>query len=414
MINNKIAFGPDSRSANCVGTAGGLTLENYGYIHWALMLSRQCAVLENPLVDNWGIGGNTSRDFKGRYAPLLAATEADTIILTGPTNDRGSANMSAWESIDNYTGIIDNILKVGKEVILLCDTPRGDTSFTGQALAGDQLTAHQIVRQWMLSQDNGGSILVADPYPDWVDAVSASAYARLGYTHDGLHPTPTGAYYMGKALAGALTRKFAGREVASIATNADLFSAANPNGSMVNNPMVRNTGTNGTLGTGGAGTIAQYWSGTNAGGASGITRTYDFTEDGVQSCVLSGAAAGTAAACDILRQTGLHTTLVPGATYEAFADIEVDAGTANFSSLQLGIEVTDPVNGTQRYWDGDRYLGTMVLPAVAYNGVLRVPKIVIPSGATAASLRLTAYAVDSAADVAMAMRALAVWMKRVK
>lgn len=414
MINNKIAFGPDSRSANCVGTAGGLTLENYGYIHWALMLSRQCAVLENPLVDNWGIGGNTSRDFKGRYAPLLAATEADTIILTGPTNDRGSANMSAWESIDNYTGIIDNILKVGKEVILLCDTPRGDTTFTSNALAGDQLTNHQIVRQWMLSLDNGGSILAADPYPDWVDAVSASAYAKLGYTHDGLHPSPVGAYWMGKALAGALTRKFAGREVKSIATNADLFSAANPNGSMVQNPMVRNTGTPGTLGTGGTGTIGQYWSGTNASGASGITRSYSFTADGIQQCALSGSASGSAAACDILRQTNLHTTLVPGATYEAFADVEVDSGTSNFSSLQLGIEVTDPVNGTQRYWDGDRYLGTSVLPNVAYSGVLRAPKIVIPAGATAASLRLTAYAVDSAASTAMTCRPKAVWMKRVK
>lgn len=336
------------------------------------------------------------------------------MILTGPTNDRGSANMSAWESIDNYTGIIDNILKVGKEVILLCDTPRGDTTFTSNALAGDQLTNHQIVRQWMLSLDNGGSILAADPYPYWVDPVSAQAYAKLGFTHDGLHPFQTGAYWMGLPLAGAFTRKFAGREVKSIATNADLFSAANPNGSMVQNPMVRNTGTPGSLGTGGSGDIAQYWSGTNASGASTVTRTYSFTADGVQQCVLGGAASGTAAAADILKQTGLHATLIPGATYEAFADIEVDAGTSNFSSLQLGLEITDPVNGTQRYWDGDRYLGTSVLPSVAYSGLLRSPKMVIPAGATAAALRLTAYAVDSAPSVAMTCRIKAMWLKRVK
>jgi hypothetical protein len=407
-------FGFDSRSANCVGTSGGLTIENYAMMHHIMRLCRHTITVQDWIAGNLGIGGNTSRDALPRLLTEMAKGGVDLWILKGPTNDRGSAAFDAWTSIDNCTQMQSAALANGARVLWIVDSPRGNTTFPSQAISGTQLTNHQIVRRWMLAQDTGHTVRVSDSYPALVDASSTAGYLVNGYSIDGLHDDPVMAYLEAKPAATIIMQMFPGRDFKVIATNADLFSASNPYGALNANPMVKNTGSAGTLGTGGAGVYPGGWTGANASGATGVTRTGSYDADGVWRCTLSGSASGTAAALDILKQTGFQTALTPGAQYEAFADMEVDAGATNISSLQLGIETIDPTNGTLRYWDGDRYLGTTLIHSGADTGLWRSPRITIPAGLTAGNLRLTSYATDAAASVALAVRVKACWLKQVE
>ena len=414
MKQVRCKFGFDSRSANCVGTSGGITIENYAMMHHIMRLCRQTLIVEDWIAGNLGIGGNTSAQGLIRLLPEMAKGGVDLWILKGPTNDRGSAAFDAWTSIDNCTQMQQAALAAGARVLWIVDSPRGTTTYPGQAITGAQLTNHQIVRRWMLSQDNGHTIRVSDSYPALVDAASAAGYLINGLSIDGLHDDPIMAYLEAKVAAPIIMQMFPGRDYKVIATNADLYSLSNPYGAINANPMVKNTGTGGSLGTGGAGVYPGGWVGSNATSAAGVTRTGSYDADGVWRCNVSGSASGTAAAVDILKQQGFHTTLAPGQQYEIFADLEIDAGATNISSIQLGLEVTDPVNGTQRYWDGDRYLGTSVIHSGADTGLWRSPRMVMPAGATSANLRLTAYIVDSAASVTLGVRVKACWLKQVE
>lgn len=417
---NRVAFGFDSRTANGVGTSGGITIENYDFIHHLLRKARQCVQLVDPIADCWGVTGRTSRQFLQVLPALLAASPCGIIVLRGPTNDRGSAAMSAWESIDICQQITTMIVGVagnrtGRKLLWIMDTPRGDTAFPGQAITGQQLLNMQIVRRWMASIDDGNRIRVADGGRYITDPTSALGYAIVGNLVDGLHDNPVGSPLIAQDAANILMQMYPGQSPVPPINAVDVYDPVNnPYGPITANPTVKNTGTAGTPATGGTGPIAGGWTGANSASASAATRTYSYDADGVQRCVMAGSISGTAARLDIIKQVNLQTKMIPGQQYEAFADIEIDAGVSNLSSIQLGLEMVDPVNGTVRYWDGDRYLGTSIMSALKDSGVWRVPRMLAPAGLTSASLILGAYAVDNAASIAGAVRVNNCWAQAVR
>lgn len=407
--NDRVAIFGDSRTFQCSTANGGC--ENYGYLFWSLFLSRQRCRYE--LTDNYGVGGDTTTMMLARIAPVLASP-ASVVIVLGGTNDRGSANMTAQQTITNLTSIRDQLRAAGKVVIFVAESPRGDSTFTANRLSGTQLAYHAQVRQWILNQTGQPGVYVADPWPYMCDPASVNGDCKVGYLHDGLHPNTTGAFYLGTPIAAILNFLFPAPNILP-SSNFDQVSVDNPLGCVNLNPMM--TGATGTPATGGTGQLADNYTGTQASGASGVTRTYSkVTKNGQewQQCVLGGTASGTAAAVDIARQIGLQAKVVPGKYLEAVADVEWDAGLSNIQSIQLGIVITDPVNGTVTIWDGDRYTANSVVPGVASSGVLRVPRMLVPAGATDVRLRLTAYAVDASAVAgtvrcrALALRHLAV------
>lgn len=424
--SNRVCFAFDSRAANAVGTSGGITIENYDYVHHILRKARQCVQLVDPIGDVWGVTGRTSREFLSVLPGLLANSSCGIFVFRGPTNDRGTANMSAWETIDTCNQINQLVVGVpgnrtGRKLLWIMDTPRGDTAFPGQALSGAQLQNMQTVRRWMAGIDDGVHIRVADGAKYITDPVSPLGYAIVGNLNDGLHDAAIGAPLIAQDPATVLMQMFPGQSPVAPVNAVDTWDInTNPWGVMTLNPTVKNTGTAGTVATGGTGPIAGGWTGANSSAASGATRTYSYDSDGVQRCVLSGAISGTAARLDILKQVGLHTNMkamvvkYPGTTFEAFADIEIDAGISNLSSIQLGIETVDPTNGTLRYWDGDRYLGTTVMSPLKDSGVWRVPRMPIDPNATSASLLLSSYAVDNAASISGAMRINSCWLQPVR
>lgn len=408
MANNTFSFGPDSRAALAVGTSGGLTIENNTHIFWMCFLSNQHGLINSPLAVDIGVGGSDSNSLVTRYQPGYGDAGVGAIILMPPTNDRGTANLTAEQSIANYQNILAQAKKMGLKVGLLTDTPRGSLAFPSSALSGIQLENANKVRRWVLAQDDGVNVFVEDPYPFVADQYSAQNYAKPGMLRadDGLHMEPLGAYTVAKnGGVRLLQRIFPNMGYRPRATNSDVYSASNQYGAFNVNPTVKQGATNGSPGGTGTGTIALGWTGTNASGAAGAIRTYSFDTDGVQRCNISGSASGTAAAVDILRQALVTANMLPGDVFDIFCQVEIDAGHVGLSSIQCGIESVDSVNGTLRYWDGDRYLGTTPYPPFTAQeaGTFHV-RYTVPAGLTAATLRLTAYAQDAAPTVTLGIR----------
>jgi hypothetical protein len=408
MPNNTFSFGPDSRAALVVGTSGGITIENNTHIFWMCFLSGQHGQINAPNAVQIGVGGSDSNALVLRYQPGQGDAGVAALVLLPPTNDRGTSNLTAEQSIANYTNILTQAKKAGIKVGLLTDTPRGSVAFPGAALSGLQLENANKVRRWVLAQDDGVNVFVEDPYPFVTDQSSAQNYAKPGMLRDtdGLHMEPLGGYTVAKnGGVRLLQRLFPNQAYKPRSTNSDIFSASNQYGAINSNPTVKQLGTNGSPGGTGTGTIALGWTGTNASGASGVTRAYSFDTDGVQRCNLSGSASGTAAAIDILRQVLTVANLSPGDSYDIYCQVEIDANHVGLSSIQCGIESVDPIGGTLRFWDGDRYLGTTPYPPFAQQevGTFHM-RFVVPAGITSATLRLTAYAQDAAPTVTAGVR----------
>jgi len=424
--SNRVAFGFDSRTANGVGTAGGLTLENYDFIHHLLRKSRQCIQLVDPIADCWGVTGRTAGEFLQVLPGLLENSTAGIVVLRGPTNNYGSAAVSPWLTIDQCSRITNLIVgtperRTGRKLLWIMDTPRGDTPFPSHALTAHRSLDMQTVRRWMSGIDDGNFVRVADGGRYITDPTSPLGYALLGTLIDGLHDAPLGAPLISQDAAVVLQQMFPGRSPVAPTGAVDNWDIdLNPWGVMTANPQVKNTGTNGTPATGGSGTIGGGWTGANSSSAANATRTYTYDADGAQRCVLAGSITGTAARIDILKQVSLHTKLnamvarYPGVQFEAFADVEWLDGVSNLSSIQLGIETIDPANGTVRYWDGDRYLGTTLMNPNKDSGIYRVPRMSANGALTNATLMLSAYGVDNAASIAASIRINSCWLQPVR
>ncbi|QZA71305.1 esterase [Pseudomonas phage AH02] len=423
---NRVAFGFDSRVANAVGTSGGITIENYDFVHHLLRKCRQCVVLVDPIVDCWGVTGRTAAEFLRELPSLLENSTAGIIVLRGPTNNYGSAAISAWATIDQCSRITNLIVgepgfRTGRRLLWIMDTPRGDTAFPAPALTGQRLADMQTVRRWMAGLDDGVHVRVADGGKYITDPTSPLGYAIVGNLVDGLHDAAVGAPLIAQDPAAVLMQMFPGQSPVAPTGAVDAWDLdLNPWGVMTANPQAKSTGTNGTPATGGSGTIAGGWTGANSSSAANATRTYTYDADGAQRCVLAGSISGTAARMDVLKQVGLHTKMnamkarYPDVQFEAFADVEWNDGISNLSSIQLGIETVDATNGTVRYWDGDRYQGTTLMNSGKDSGIYRVPRMPVNGALTGATLMLSAYGVDNAASIGASIRINSCWLQPVR
>ncbi len=408
-INDKIAgFGDSITNNNSILVSG---TENYGAMTWALQHSR--GRFRYSLTDNFGVPGDTSAQGLARIADVLAS-DAGTVVVGFGTNDRGLAAMTADQTIANLTSIRDQLLSAGKVVVLKTPAPRGDSTYTSNRLTGAQLAYHIRVREWVLSNRGIRNVYPVDTWVYLADPISSTGDIKLGYTHDGLHYLPVGAYYDGLAQAEQALNRILPLPSILATSNADQWSTDNLYGNVLANPMFDGTG--GTLGTGGSGSLAASWGGTSSSANTACTRTYSkvTAADGRlwQQCVLGGGPTTGEGAIDLMRQISLHTKVVAGDVVEGLVEYEVDAGTTNVMSLQLGVVFTN-AEGTITLWDADRYsVAASVLPSIAFSGVLRTPRVVVPTGCTDARFRIAAYCNGSVSPT-MTVRARAASLRKV-
>lgn len=384
--NRRIAILGDSITAQCSSTTVGL--ENYGYLSHALRAADQRFIFD-PLTNNYGVGGDTSAMAMARVASVIASGVGTCILAVG-TNDRTSS-MTADDTIANLLSMRDDLMEAGIHVILVVPLPRGESVNTDKRLTALQLGYAMEVRRRILETLEKPGCWVVDTWPVMADLTTTTGDIKLGYTHDGLHPTPLGAYWMGQVIAEVM-KKVIGVEAFLPLANINYFNATdNLFGLVTTNPMM--TGTAGAEGTGGSGDLADDYSGSNATGTTAVSRTYSKVTTATgdwQQCVVGGSAATAAAAIDLARQISLQAKVVPGGVYEAVCEFENDADITNIMSFQLGLHVQDSTT-TVLLWDGDRYTSPHKLPNIANKGVMRTPRITVPAGVTDVRIRLSCY-----------------------
>lgn len=403
----------DSRTAGATsGTAGAPVWENNAWINWARFYSNQRFAF--PWANNFGVGGDTTADMLVRLTPALMTCDAGLWVVLGGVNDRGTAAMTAAQTIANLTAIRDQILDAGRVVVFIAELPKGDSTYTSYRLTGTQLANHIRVRQWLLDQREVPGVYVCDPWPVYAVENSTTGDAIPGLMLDGLHPNIIGNALIGSRLATVLNGIYTPVDLLP-ASNTDQYSADNPTGCLLVNPMFDGTGA--SVGTGGAGNLATGWSGAGTTAANGITRTYSKVTDsnGIkwQQTVLSGTAAGANPSVQILRQISLHSNVSPGDVLEGVAQVEWETGHANITSIQFRLQALDGSNSVFDVRDMDQRDSSVTIPSGAGAGILRLQPFTVPAVSfTDLRFSLTVNGADSSA-MGLTIRTRAMALRKV-
>lgn len=383
--NSLIGALGDSRLANA-GKDG--TSENIGPLHWACMLSGQRLSFQTRY--NFGVGGYSTQDIiDNTLKPACESEPSNFFVLCG-TNDR--VLYPAAQSIANIETIVSSLLAAGKVVYILAEMPRGSIAFSPTyTLSASQLIDHLAVRDYILSLRGRKNVFVSDCWKDICLRTSTTGEIISTASLDGLHPNTNGAYLVGKNVAEQIV---AANPIAPAATPVNNTSG---NIWLNTNPILDGTGGS-SFGTGGSGAMATGYSGSTGSTVGGITRVYSKTAEGYQQVVIGGtAASGSNPQLDLLRQTGLQTSITTGKSVYAAGEFSLAAGQANLTSLQLGIMVTKADASVQYVWDGEVYNSTSPMPSATISGVWQTEPIVVPDGATDVRLMVRSYGTTSSA-----------------
>lgn len=379
--NNSLAIVGDSIVYQNFDPDTGST-ESRGTIVQALRQCGQRLILEAK--NNYGVSGATSVDSESKL-PAILASGCGVVIDAVGTNDRNvnstmTANDTMASALRRKKFYADNKIVA----IFIVPRPRGNATYPDKILTGDQLAYHIAVRNRMKAEMPSAGCAVYDSWPLLMAANGdVTAQIKEGVSVDGLHFPTIGAMVEGPGLAATIKTVVPRRKTLSLVDNP---SALSKNLTM--------QGTGGSVGSGNTGQMADNFASTKATGTTTTVLAYSkVVKDGKiwQQIGVSSPSIPTAAgAVDLLRQTGLQATAIPGVTYEVYCAYEIDAGVANILSFQLGYQVTSPTLSETKF-DGDRYQSGAPLASFASAGEARSPRFVMPAGATALTMRATCY-----------------------
>lgn len=370
-------------------------LQARGFAFWAQTLCD--ARVEFPQTLNFGVSGETSTQILARV-DQAASSAADAVVVEGPTNDFGAANLPYATTIANLTAIIAALRAKNKRVFLLTVPPRGHPSshyFSGASDA--KLLRLFAVNTWIkrtASQMRGVSVI--DPWG--TIAAPSSAYGDFLSTmvnaSDVAHFIPASAYQIGKLLAAEFTRLYPPIDWLP-KSNTDLYDAtSNPVGALNANPMM--LGTAGTLsGTTPTptGQVADGW--TLSGADAGLTLAGSKQVSGnttSQRIALGGTPGSGSDRLVTLGQAVSQSggRIVAGEVLEGFARVSVGASTGFYGLALVLQETYNPGSGNTTLETRCGSNGGGVdnfMPTEAWSGTLRLPPFTIPAG-TLSSLQL--------------------------
>lgn len=400
--NNRIALLGPSHAANHFNTAGGtgfpasFNASAMGPVHWANALSGGRAVLESA--DCFGWNGDRSIPDAGYPGELsrvdaVIASGAGTVVIVAPTaNDRNT--MTAQQSIDAMSQMIDRLVAGGQIVVLLPDYPHGSTAAPSYVLSAAQQTNWEIVNAWMLKQQARG-VYVVDVAAILRDAAASNGQAVAGVLHDGLHLNQLGAYAIGRALA-VLWRKLFPAFYGFPSSNHDGTTARVIAGLDSSNPYLNGNG--GTHSAGSTGTMPTGWMSQLSAGLSATYtkksttgfagRSYIDDDGGPLAkdwleIVVSGNASA-AAEVILLRQNFTAAMVTP---HRAIAEFEIDAGYTGVNIVNLMVWQGDSA-GQARQFASPGANQAALLPAGGLRGVLRTPSFTMTGTSNRLQLHL--------------------------
>lgn len=281
---------------------------------------------------NFGVSGETTAQVLARAGDWLAPDAATALIFVGTNDSQGNSPLIA-DTLANIAIMRDLLLARGKRVIIVADTPRGDTTFTAARVAN--LNRHILLRNTLLGWSDfaPGRLYIADPWQFMASSAATLGDAIVGKLHDGVHLSPWGARDVGRPLAPILQHIFSPVDILP-ATNSDVFNATtNPTGCLNANPMMDGTG--GTAGAGTTGSIATSWTIAASAGMTIVASKVTGSDGKVwQQIAWSGTPSGNTIG---LMSLNIAANVSLGDTLEAVGEWELDAGATNLGGIGVGI-----------------------------------------------------------------------------
>lgn len=413
----EMALYGDSRTsgAHTNITAYGATMENAvspaGWI---------CAMTEGRVIApydlNFGVGSDTTTLMLARLNAVCQC-RAPLVLLLGSINDRGGAAMTAAQSIENLTTMLDALTLAGKTTLLISELPRGDSTYTSNRISGTQLAYHGQVRSWMntivpLKYPN--SVVVFDVYDTFAVWNSATGDAILGMHHDGLHPATLGAYTEAQPVIAWINANLPKPAILPTSNSAGYDATNNPYGWLNSNPML--DGTTGTAGSGSTGNVATgYTSARNsalAAGAMVITNAKVSKTNGMwQQVTITGNTAANSAPQYAFYQD-VVANIAADDEIEVCGRVEVDASHVGLVGAYISMRYENPTAYEQKALD--RRDTNNPLPTISLAMLQRVTKTLVPPGTTVARLRMCVDLAESIVGVSTVVRFGQVGAKKIR
>ncbi|MEQ1955335.1 SGNH/GDSL hydrolase family protein [Mesorhizobium sp. CN2-181] len=347
---------------------------------------------------NFAKSGMDSEEVRDGAADLRGKPPGYVVAIVD-TNDR-TAGWRASRTIEALAAYQAKILSYGHKLIWIAGSPRGDSTPDGirRTLSDIELDDALQVRSWFLAQAAVRNVYAADPWPLMLDPESPEGRARDGILRDGIHWGPVGARLVAEALAPIFDTLFLPR-ARLVTSNDDLYSQADPGGSLNFNPLLEGTG--GLLGEGCGGDLAEGWSAEAGQGLSASFSKVMVEGEEWQQVVVSGVPAAINAGGDPVDPTPMSVVissdidppdLAAGERFEALGAIEVDAGSSGLRGVALYTSYTTP-EGRATQAAGEPMLArsqpNLELPPDAISGVAVVPRTApLPEGVGDASVSI--------------------------
>ena len=380
----------------------------YGVVSWLRFLSGQAFDFDGN--SNFGHFGDTTAQVLARMPAALASCNASTWFLMMGVNDfqSGSTTSTLATAQANFAAAVALLQAWGKTIIIIGQSTAGDTTYTSMAMSAQTLKLYLQYLRWIReTYTSVPGVYYADAVPAMCDPNSAAGYCIVGKTLEGLHPSPNGSFGIAMQVMPIISKLFPPRHFL-INSNSDIYDATyNQTGSLYANPAM--TGSGGAAGTGGSGTVAASWSGTN-GGETGTARVYSVLSTtsfngsaypgGVtktwQQVVYSGTSNSTVDV-NCLYQAGFVPTV--GQYYHMIFELEVDAGYAGFNGIPFA-RLYQPI--TSSYAAADMsHSGSQIGigPSVAYSGIQRTPPF-LAANANPVTMGITMSLINAAVSTA--------------
>ena len=371
-LDRNINLPGDSRTANSIGTSGGVLFENYGHgAHYGFLTGGRVRISPERLS---ATPGHTTAQWLANMQAYIAA--GDVFMNLIGVNDRlASNNFSLTRSKRNVETGLRMQLDAGKIPIVIAELP----TFGEYTLTGQQLINHIAMHEWYLSHVPDYGCIVVDPWP----LMAAADYV------DGLHPAQPGALKVAKCGAAPLIDLFG--VPLSLPTYDEQYNATlAPGGWLTANPLM--LGTAGTLSASanGTGPVADGWNVAGSAWTGATVRCFkEANPDGgeYQGFELGGtpSAAGSTL---ILQYTMLLANLSGGDIIRGLAKTLWE-NLSGVGGVSIDFRVVD--GATTYYKSLDRYAEGFQMAPGPESGPQETPYYTVTGTETEIKLRAVVY-----------------------
>lgn len=397
-------LGDSITAQGSLNTDTSQSYNNYGYFTWLRILSLQRVHI--PVTHNFGVSGERLDQIRLRVNDVINADPKPhyCIVLAG-TNDVGTRTVQ--DMVTDMKAILAKLITYGIRPIVMPILPRSDlvTSQLQKLMRFDTW-----LREYVRTQE---WIIFVDPTQAWIDYANTDGDPRTDFTQDGLHPTQTGAYVIGKALADALEPLIPEQHF-YVQHVLDIYDASNnPEGNLLTNGTLNYGIMQGTSGTKTAstgftpsGNVATGWTLSRSNATSTMTavaskedpRTDGPATGARQKVVIASTVAGGANELVLLTPTFTQGNVVAGDVVYAEAKFEI-SGMTKVMSVEL--RLTDTRTGdSQNNHDGAWSSYTVYLEDATDSiiGVLKTHPLTIRSDHSSLTCNIAVRLDNTAGD----------------